>query len=180
MKGKGMRRKRRVLAGIFAAGVALAGCTQSENNEPLTTAGAEEKVPTHGPATGIINTNANQADVGIGGPVQNEAGGFETETVAEPMTDEELENRIRVALTTGSLGTTGAIAEDQLTDIQVEAENGVVTLTGPVQSEDEKKVIGERVSGITGVERLINLLEITPAADRAIPLNPLTPRTPVE
>src|SRR4051812_1148707 len=46
--------------------------------------------------------------------------------------DEDLRQRVLVALSTGSIGTQGVIASDQLTDIKVSVTNRVVTLSGDV------------------------------------------------
>src|SRR5688500_17922709 len=46
--------------------------------------------------------------------------------------DEDLRQRVLVALSTGSIGTQGVIASDQLTDIKVAVTNRTVTLEGEV------------------------------------------------
>jgi hypothetical protein len=74
--------------------------------------------------------------------------------------DEDLQKRVKVALSTGSVGTQGIIASDQLTDIQVAVTNRVVTLTGNVTSEKSKQTIGKRVAGLDGVKGVNNKLAI--------------------
>lgn len=165
-------------------GFALAGCTQYDN-EPLSSTAEEEENETtrFGSATDVIEngptpTNpADRADIGIGGPVAREAGNFESQPLPRQKSDEELAKQIRVALTTGSLGTTGALAENQLTRIQVSVENGVVTLTGPVTSEDEKKIIGQRVADLAGVREIRNQLTPGGRSVEDVPLNPIVPRS---
>ena len=74
--------------------------------------------------------------------------------------DEELRQRVLVALSTGSIGTQGVLASDQLTDIKVNVTNRVVTLTGDVTSEKNKKTIAKRVAGLDGVKRVNNQLAV--------------------
>jgi osmotically-inducible protein OsmY len=77
--------------------------------------------------------------------------------------DEDLRQRILVALSTGSIGTQGVIASDQLTDIKVAVTNRVVTLNGEVTSEKSKKTIEKRVAGLDGVQKVNNQLTINPS-----------------
>lgn len=175
--------KQILAAGIL--GLALAGCTQYDSEEPAVTAGPETgEQPTFGSSTdimdedGVTPTNiADRADIGLGGPPQEEYGNFEKQPLPGQESDAELAKQIRVALTTGSLGTTGAIAENQLTRIQVSAENGVVTLTGPVGSGQERQAIEDRVSGMKGVRGVRNQLVVARMGNN-IPLNPRVPRNP--
>ena len=172
------------LVSVLAAG--LAACSNYENEDAAVTTGPENpEPPTYGSATDVIGTNgtqqsdaSDQADIGIGGPVQRELGNYEAQAVQGQLSDREMEKQIRVALTTGSMGTTGALAEDQLTDIQVQARNGIVTLSGPVSNMEERKIIEKRVMGMKGVRAVQNNLQVGGGVGRQIPLNPLTPRPP--
>lgn len=74
--------------------------------------------------------------------------------------DEDLRQRVLVSLSTGSIGTQGILASDQLTDIKVAVTNRVVTLTGDVQSEKNKKTIAKRVAGLDGVKSVNNQLTV--------------------
>jgi len=76
--------------------------------------------------------------------------------------DEDLRQRIMVALSTGSIGTQGVIASDQLTDIKVAVTNRVVTLSGDVVSENSKKTLEKRVAGLDGVTKVNNQLTVNP------------------
>ena len=173
--------------GTLALGMALVGCTQYDSDQPAVTAGAEnEERPTHGSATDIMGpsgatptNSADRADIGIGGPAQRDVGNFEQQPLRGQQSDSELAKQIRVALTTGSMGTTGAIAEDQLTSIQVSSENGVVTLTGPVRNQQEKQWVEQRVADMKGVREVRNQLEIV-GQTRDVPLDPVLPRTPTD
>lgn len=175
---------------ICVLGVAIAAACSQQDNQ--TTAeedkGASETLGGHtlGSSTDIT-TNAvdreqselNKSDSGVGGPVQRESGNFQQRPLPTEASDEELAKSIRVAISTGSTGTTGVIAEDQLTKIQVTASNGQVTLSGPVASEDEKRIIEKQVSGLKGVKSVVNNLQVTtalPNDDKQF--QPLVPRTP--
>jgi hypothetical protein len=80
--------------------------------------------------------------------------------------DEDLRQRILVALSTGSVGTQGILASDQLTDIKVAVTNRVVTLSGDVKSEQNKKTIVKRVAGLDGVKIVNNNLTVNPSAKK--------------
>lgn len=81
--------------------------------------------------------------------------------------DEDLRRRILVSLSTGSLGTQGVLASNQLTDIKVAVTNRVVTLDGEVVSEKNREVIGKRVAGLDGVKGVNNQLKVNPRAKPA-------------
>jgi hypothetical protein len=171
---------------IFAAALAglLTACSQNSDNPA--TAAADQK--SHfGSATDFAskdgsqrNTNAlDAADNGIGGPVQRESGNYESQPKAgnEEVADRELAKKIKVALTTGSTGTTGVIAKDQLTRIDVQVSDGIVTLSGPVANENEKKTVGEQVSAMNGVRSVVNNLTPGGRSLEGKPLKALVPRS---
>jgi hypothetical protein len=163
----------------------LVACSDYSSGEQTTVAKNESsEAPNFGSATDIVpsdgsgvNTNnLNVADNGIGGPMQRQSGNFESQSLPGQSSDQELAKQIRIALTTGSLGTTGVIAEDQLTKIQVQSQNGAVTLTGPVSSEDEKRTIEKQVSGMKGVKSVNNQLTVGSGERRNATDSPV-PRT---
>jgi hypothetical protein len=175
-----MRDYRYVLGAIVVAlGI---GCGNNPGGKQ--SAGNESgEQPNFGSATDIVtdqrrSTNdVNSADVGLGGPVQRASGNYQSQPMAGQASDEELAKKVKVALTTGSMGTTGVIAENQLTAIDVSVQNGVVTLRGPAASEQEKETIGKQVSGMKGVSSVRNELTIGGRAPQA-PTEPLVPRGP--
>jgi hypothetical protein len=159
-----------VLIGLTA----LAGCGDYSNNKQ-TSAG------NYGSATDIskngeMPTNsANTADNGLGGPVQRETGNYRSQRTPA-QSDEELARQIKVALTTGSIGTTGSIAENQLTKIDVQVKNGNVTLSGPVASDAERGFIEKQVADFKGVNSVQNNLSVGGRDVQEKPLQPLVPR----
>lgn len=169
-------------------GVALAtACSRQDNPQVSERAVGDEASSGQnlGSATDITTNTvgseenlSNRSDNGVGGPVQREAGNFEKQPSPAEGPDRELANAIKVALSTGSTGTTGVIAEDQLTKIQVVAQNGVITLSGPVETEEEKRIIEKQVSGMEGVKSVVNNLQVAPGQRSNTPLQPLYPRTP--
>jgi hypothetical protein len=172
-------------------GVVFATACSKQNDQQMSESpsdkGASDTLGGHslGSATDIATNSVereqnplNQSDNGIGGPAQREAGNFETQPLPVDANDKELASAVRVALSTGSTGTTGVIAEDQLTKIQVTAKGGVVTLTGPVENEEEKKIIEKQVAGMKGVKSVVNQLQVAPGQRSDTPLQPLYPRTP--
>jgi hypothetical protein len=82
--------------------------------------------------------------------------------------DEDLRQRVKVALSTGSVGTQGVIASDQLTDIKVAVTNRIVTLSGNVKSEKSKQTIAKRVAGLDGVQSVNNNLSVNPKGKTGI------------
>lgn len=106
------------------------------------------------PTTGIVSNNA----------AVGSAAAAQTGTVN---VDKDLQKRVTVALSSGSIGTQGVLAQDQLTDIKVTVTNRQVTLRGEVISEKNKETLGKRVAGLDGVKGVNNLLTINPKAKPA-------------
>lgn len=163
-----MINKRVRIAVVGTAVLGITSCSNYVSEDAAITAGSENNEPaTFGSATDIIAENgtnapdtADAADIGIGGPVQERSGNYEDQPIPGQKSDAELEKQIRVALTTGSLGTTGAIPEGRLTSLGVQVDGGIVTLTGRVGSEQERTTIGSRVSGMKGVRGVRNELSV--------------------
>lgn len=121
---------------------------------------ASSQAPRHGQqqfgSAMDISTNSqlpanphNGADNGIGGPVQRD---------------------------TGSTGTTGAIAANQLSPIHVQVRDRNVTLTGPVRSDDEKATIAKQVEGMGGVRSVQNNLTVGGETREHTPPQALVPK----
>lgn len=172
---------------VLSASAFLVACSDYATGEQNSAAQNESsESPNFGSATDVVasdgtqvNTNnLNVADNGIGGPMQRQSGNYESQAMPGQTADEELARRIRTALTTGSLGTTGVIAENQLTKVQVHAQDGNVTLTGPVANEGEKQTIEKQVSGMKGVKSVRNQLTVSPGAGANNPTGSPFPRTP--
>jgi hypothetical protein len=100
-------------------------------------------------------------------PNQKPAGTPAGAAVGSNTVDADLRNRVLVALSTGSVGTQGILAKDQLTDIKVAVTNRTVTLRGDVISEKAKASIAKRVAGLDGVKGVNNQLIVNPAAKPA-------------
>ena len=163
------------------------GCSDYSGGEQISAEQQENREePNFGSATDIAVGNGDQrstnelnaADIGVGGPQQGEAGNYQSQPLQGQNSDGELEKKIKVALTTGSMGTTGVIAEDELTKIDVQVQDGVVTLSGPVASEAEKKSIEDRVNGFKGVRQVQNNLTITGRGLSDEITEPFVPRGP--
>jgi osmotically-inducible protein OsmY len=167
---------------IAAAGIsALIGCGDYAGGKHIS-ASRNESHENLGSATDIAKSHelpgnpANSADNGIGGPVQRESGNYRSQPVPAQASDEELAKKIKVALTTGSTGTTGAIPENMLTKIDVQVHNGKVTLSGPAATEGEKNSIGKQVAAFKGVRSVENNLTVGGSGRSQRPLQPLVPR----
>ena len=78
--------------------------------------------------------------------------------------DEDLRQRVTVALSTGSIGTQGILPTNLTTDIKVSVTNRVVTLRGDVTSEKSKATMAKRVAGLDGVKSVNNQLTVNSKA----------------
>ena len=158
--------------------MALAGCGNYRDKQAAN-AKTEYGSATDISKNGELPTNsANVADNGLGGPAQRQSGNYQKRPATAEASDAELAKEIKVALTTGSIGTTGAIAENQLTSIDVRVQNGDVTLSGDVASEAERRTIERQVSGFRGVRSVKNNLTIARRDAQRKSLQPLVPREP--
>jgi hypothetical protein len=176
----------KVILGALACGMFTA-CSDYSSGKQISTAKNESlEAPNFGSATDVspahgraVDTNSlNVADNGIGGAPQRETGNYQSQALPGQGSDKELAKQIKVALTTGSMGTTGAIAEDQLTKIDVQVQNGVVVLKGPVSSAQEKRAIERQVAGMKGVKSVRNELTVGGRSVQDKPMQPIVPRTP--
>ncbi|HTG45820.1 MAG TPA: BON domain-containing protein [Verrucomicrobiae bacterium] len=173
-----------LIHGLACLGIAaLAGCGDQAGGKQISASRNEShERPNFGSATDIskagepASNNVNAADNGLGGPAQRESGNYQRQPIPGQSSDQELAKQIKVALTTGSTGTTGTIAEDQLTKIDVQVQNGSVTLSGPVTTEAEKKLIEKQMSGFKGVKAVQNNLAVGGRNVQQKPLQPLVPR----
>lgn len=135
------------------AGVVLAGCSKSAqlgSDAPNKVEGND-----FGKRTEIVS-NDTQSAVGVAPVSQKSSGGNliggpgDKDSTAVVGTDAELQQRVRVAISTGSTGTSGRVAESQLSPIEVTAKDGVVTLSGPVAAARRATIV-KVVRGLPGV-----------------------------
>lgn len=170
---------------LATMGLALAGCGYSGGNDVTASRDETKEGANYGSATDIAqgdgsvrSTNElNSADNGLGGPANRQTGNYQSQELPGQTSDEELAKKIKVALTTGSLGTTGVIAENQLGPVDVKVENGAVTLTGAVSSEGEKQSFEKRVANMKGVKSVNNQLTVGGRNLQDKPLQPIYPNT---
>jgi osmotically-inducible protein OsmY len=176
----------KILLASCACGGLLMACSDYSSGQQNTSAQNETAgAPDFGSATDIVSSdgsevstnNLNTADNGIGGPVQRESGNYQSSSTQGQSSDQELAKQIKIVLTTGSVGTTGVIAEDQLTRIDVQVRNGTVILTGPVGSEEEKQTIQKQVSAMKGVQSINNQLTVQPGSGPRNSIDSPLPRT---
>ena len=139
---------------LILAGVVLAGCSKSErigSDAPNKVEGND-----FGKRTEIVS-NDTQSAVGVAPVSQKSSGGNQIggpgdrDATAVVGTDAELQQRVRVAISTGSTGTSGRVAESQLSPIEVTAKEGVITLSGPVDA-TRRDTIVKVVRGLPGVK----------------------------
>ena len=102
-----------------------------------------------GAQTPADNTKVNKADRAKGAATADQQ--------KENAGDREIAQQIRRALMDDKSLSTYAH------NVKVVAQDGQVTLKGPVRSEDEKKTIEAKATEVAGVGRVINQLSIAPA-----------------
>ena len=102
-----------------------------------------------GAQTPADNTKVNKADRATGAATADQQ--------KENAGDREITQKIRRALVDDKSLSTYAH------NVKVVAQDGQVTLKGPVRSEDEKKTIEAKATEVAGVGRVINQLSIAPA-----------------
>jgi hypothetical protein len=95
-------------------------------------------------------------------PGNTPAGSAATREAGTSSVDKDIQQRVLVSLSTGTVGTQGILASNQLTDIKVTVTNRQVTLRGDVMSEKSKQTIGKRVAGLDGVKGVSNELTVNP------------------
>jgi osmotically-inducible protein OsmY len=77
-----------------------------------------------------------------------------SQTVGRQTDDTAIKTRIKAKLATD-------VGAATLTAVEVNVTNGVVTLAGPVASEDEKQRIGAAAAGVEGVASVTNNLQVS-------------------
>lgn len=77
-----------------------------------------------------------------------------SQTVGRQTDDAATKTRIKTKLATD-------VGASTLTAVEVNVTNGVVTLAGPVASEDEKQRIGAAAAGVEGVASVTNNLQVS-------------------
>lgn len=99
-----------------------------------------------------------------GAPSKTEQGGKAAAQENPKTIDDDLRNRVLVSLSTGSVGTQGVLATNNLTSIKVDVKDRVVTLRGDVTTDKNREIIEKRVKGLAGVDRVVNELKVNPNA----------------
>lgn len=138
------------------------GCADNEGTmpEPTTPPPAERPAEPAPPPPAATPPAAEPAPGAAPGEPRSE---METPTTggqaaAPAPSDEELASRVQEALKQDpALASTAQ-------DIQVSASNGEVTLSGSVNSEQEKADIGAKAQQVTGVTQVNNQLEVASAS----------------
>lgn len=91
------------------------------------------------------------------------------EPVPAPGGDQWLSSRVRSHLTSSPAGRSEALSPERLRQIDVVVNNGVVTLTGKVATEADRRAIESLVRSVGGVVAVDNRLDLAPG--RLDPLN---------
>lgn len=129
---------------LVALGILAAGCDQHER----TGAGMESKTAPAGSNAPADNTDKNERDRSDKTLTSGDQGGSEA--------DRNVTQQVRQ----------GVIADDALSttskNVKIITVDGVVTLRGPVKSEQEKASVAAIAQRVAGVKRVDNQLETAP------------------
>jgi osmotically-inducible protein OsmY len=118
---------------LFAAGGALAGAQQTSDQS--TTPPAD-------------NTKMNQRDRSANEPTADQQ--------KANRSDRDITQQIRKSIVSDkSLSTYGH-------NVKVITQNGMVTLKGPVRSEEEKKAVEEKAAQVAGADKVTNEIDVQP------------------
>jgi len=95
------------------------------------------------------------------------SGDFATAPVNQniELNSQDLSQRVKGTLTRESSGTQGLLRQEVARNVQVTAEDGVVTLTGTVPSQKDKDMLEIRAREISGVKNVKNELTVSAAAE---------------
>jgi|SRR5688572_16370780 len=124
-----------------------------------------EKAETSAPQTKDPQQTRNEQTTQI--VTNNPKGSPAVSSKGAATVDEDLRQRVLVALSTGSVGTQGVLPSNLLTDIKVSVTNRAVTLKGDVISDKSKETLAKRVSQLDGVKKVNNQLTVNPSAKPA-------------
>ena len=154
---------------VLACLSALLGCQKADQPETTSTSqstatpgSAPQAQPRYG-QTGT-STSSRVLTNGQQGLSTRETTQDSNSNSTAPSSDEALSQRVLVALSTGTTGTSGTYSADRLLPITVTASNGVVTLQGAVGTEQAKRAFEERTKDMDGVRAVVNELQISPGA----------------
>ena len=100
------------------------------------------------PSPAVDNTRINQRDRKGASPTADQQGG--------QASDRELSRNIRKAIVSDKSLSTYAH------NVKVISENGMVTLKGPVRSEEEKQAIEAKAAEVAGAQNVTSQLEVKP------------------
>jgi hypothetical protein len=166
-------RLRRALLGLCTSVALLPGCgreTATRSSSDLTNT-TPNSAPAAQPQYGQVGTGTASRVVtnalGQRGLSVNETNApGQPPPSAQEERDAALSQRIRVALSTGTTGTTGVYPSESLVNLDIHASNGVVTLRGSVDSEQARKNILGTVKSMEGVRGVNDELRVRSAAGR--------------
>jgi len=140
------------------------------------------------PGSGVIQ-NGTVPNTGVGVTPQAGVGAGAT-GARTPAADLALTQRIRAQLLTGGTGTAtplpgtvrsgeaGMFTPQNMSGVQMNANNGTVTLRGSVNSEAERRLLETRIRGMNGVQSVVNNLTVGPRATSGSAVTPATGTTP--
>jgi osmotically-inducible protein OsmY len=128
----------RNITSIFCALALIAGCKQNDT--------ASQGATTSAPGVAADNTEKNERDRSVNALTPTDQG--------ESEADRTLTQRVRQDV----------MKQDDLSvnakNVKIITQNGVVTLRGPVESAQEKSVIVRTATGVSGVQRVNDQLEV--------------------
>jgi len=141
-------------AAVVVAAILLSGCSRSDIGSQGNPGNSR-----------VVTNSAGQRGISA----QELERPNQPDTTAGNTSDDSLAQKVRVALSTGTTGTTGVYSEDLLLGIRVTASNGVVTLSGDVGNQSSRNDLATRAAAIQGVTGVRNELRVVEGASRPRP-----------
>jgi len=152
---------------IVALGLAVAACNQTANENANANANANANMANANANRAMANENANAKSSTRKAPTREE---YEKNKESYAEEAKKAGRKIGTGLNDGWLWTKARFelaAADDLRDstINVDVENGVVTLTGTVANAQQKAKAESTVKALDGVKSVKNMLKVSPSGN---------------
>jgi osmotically-inducible protein OsmY len=154
--------KRMLWALVFTSSLCLAvGCSKEGTTSSSTTSTTDESSKAGLSNSSTSPSTANSTSTSTTTDADNTARNADNSTLAQTATGQS-ENKADIDITAAIRK---AVVDDKnlssnAHNVKIMTSGGVVTLRGPVKSEDEKRNIEAKAKQVAGVTRVDNLLEV--------------------
>jgi osmotically-inducible protein OsmY len=166
------------LSGIAVLAAALlVGCSTSSNNPPDVTGSLRDSLSQAGLKDVSVSQDRDKSVVTLKGSVTNESDKIRAETIAKSVAGNQVVANEIAVLPPGAEGTAkiinadlddgikknldAALIQNALhDDVKYDVKNGVVTLTGHVNSQSKRAATEQIAAAVPNVQQVVNKLEV--------------------